>query len=127
MKNNNKHPVILYDDKCALCTRFKDGLKFLDIHKHLDFTPLSQADEVYLKYPDLNKELCHETVHLIDENDNILKGAEVVEYLIKFYPGVSKLAWLVESEVGKKAIKFFYDKVNELRQSKVSPCSDCKK
>lgn len=123
----SKNPIILFDDKCSLCTRFKDGLKYLDKNHTLQFTPLSQAEEIYQRYPQLNEKECHETVHLIDENDKILRGPEVVEYLIKFYPQVSKLAWLVETDVGKKAVKFFYDKVNELKQSKISPCSECKK
>ncbi len=122
-----KLPLIIYDENCALCKRFKDGLQFMDKDKLLNFVPLHQDQEIYNHFPNLNRESCQQTVHLIGTEGDIYQGAEVVEYLVKILPAVRKLAWLIETEMGQKTVQFFYEKVNQLRQSRFVPCSDCKK
>ena len=124
-------PVILFDDKCTLCRRFKDALQFLDKENRLSFVSIHNRREIHdlntnLKL-ELNKKELAETVHLIDESYSLHRGVEVVEYLIKFYPAAAKLRWLLESNRGKKAVQFFYDKVNQFKRSKVNPCRDCHK
>jgi hypothetical protein len=53
---------------------------------------------------------------MITEEGVILKGAEVVDYLVNKLPGVSKFAWLLDSDKGQKAKEYFYEKVEELRE-----------
>lgn len=118
-------PVILYDPECPLCLRFKQGLTYLD--KNLTFIS-AREDDVYDAFPELNRQECLEKVHMITEDRQILKGPEVVDYLVKTLPGVSKLAWLLDNEQGKKVKDFFYQKVEELRelsQKKDSDCNQC--
>ena len=115
-------PLILYDPECPLCLRFKQGLEHLD--KSLNF--ISARDEsVYQRFPELNRELCLEKVHLITEDMKIHSGPEVVDYLLGKLPGVSKLAWLLDNDQGRKVKEFFYQKVEELRALTTKKDADC--
>jgi hypothetical protein len=65
---------------------------------------------------------------MITMENQILVGPEVVDYLVSRIPGVSKLAWLLENDQGKKVKDYFYQKVEELRelsQKKDSDCNQC--
>lgn len=115
-------PVVLYDPECPLCLRFKQGLQFLD--KNLTFVS-ARDEEVYAAFPDLNRQLCLEKVHMITSAGKILRGPEVVDHLVETLPGVSKLAWLLDNEQGKKVKNFFYQKVEELRELSRKQDSDC--
>lgn len=118
-------PLVLYDSECPLCLRFKQGLEYLD--KNLCF--ISARDEaIYAYFPELTRELCLEKVHLITEDRKILAGPEVVDYLAHHLPGISKLAWLLDNDQGKKVKDYFYQKVEELRelsQKKKNDCNQC--
>jgi len=117
-------PLILYDPECPLCLRFKQGLEYLD--KNLNFIS-ARDDDVYKVFFDLNRQECLEKVHLITETNLILKGPEVVDYLMKTLPGVSKLSWLLDNSQGQKVKEFFYQKVEELRElsMKKEDCHQC--
>lgn len=118
--------VLIYDEECPLCLRFKQGLELMDTSKKLRFIPL-QDTHVFKEFPELNLEDCMSQVHLITDERKILKGVEVVDYLLRSLPGVSKLSWLLDSESGKKATQFFYQKVEELRDilKEKEDCNQC--
>jgi predicted DCC family thiol-disulfide oxidoreductase YuxK len=115
-------PLILFDPECPLCLRFKQGLGFLD--KNLTFVS-AREDAVYEVFPELNRQACLESVHMITADKKILKGPEVVDYLVETLPGVSKLAWLLDNEQGQKVKNYFYEKVEELRELTNRKDSDC--
>ena len=116
-------PLILFDPECPLCLRFKQGLEYLD--KNLNFVS-AREDEVYEYFSEISPEDCLASVHLITPERNVLKGPEVVDYLMKSLPGISKFAWLLENDQGKKVKDFFYQKVEELRElSKKKAENDC--
>lgn len=115
-------PLILYDPECPLCLRFKQGLHYLD--KNLTFVS-AREDEVYQSFPELNRQACLEKVHMLTREGTILSGPEVVDHLVATLPGVSKLAWLLDNDQGKKVKDYFYQKVEELRELSVKK-SDCK-
>ena len=117
-------PIILYDPECPLCLRFKQGLSYLD--KNLTFVS-AREEEVYLQFPELSRQSCLEKVHMITLERVILSGPEVVDQLVKTLPGVSKFAWLLDNEQGKKVKDFFYQKVEELRElsTKKDSCGQC--
>ena len=123
--NLQKLPLLLYDSECTMCMRFKDALSRLPGGENLQMISIHNP-AVYDSYPELTREQCHQTVHLITEEKKIIKGSEVVEYLIHFYPGISKFAWLIENQVGKKAVDIFYEVVNRYRQSNLNDCKGCK-
>ncbi len=118
-------PIVLYDPECPLCVRFKQGLEYID--KSLSFVS-AREEEVYSAFPELSMTACLEKIHMITIENQILVGPEVVDYLVSRIPGVSKLAWLLESDQGKKVKDYFYQKVEELRelsQKKDSDCNQC--
>lgn len=122
---NYQLPLVLFDPECPLCLRFKQGLSYLD--KNLTFVS-AREDDVYAKFPELDRQACLESVHMITADKRILKGPEVVDYLVETLPGVSKLAWLLDSDQGKKVKNYFYEKVEELREltnKKQSECEQC--
>jgi predicted DCC family thiol-disulfide oxidoreductase YuxK len=115
-------PLILYDPECPLCLRFKQGLEYLD--KDLHFVS-ARDEEVYVQFPELNRQTCLEKVHLITPEREIKSGPEVVDFLIHSLPGISKLAWLLDNDQGKKVKDFFYQKVEELRELTRKQDDDC--
>jgi predicted DCC family thiol-disulfide oxidoreductase YuxK len=123
---NDQYPIILYDPDCPLCLRFKQGLGILD--KNLNFIS-AREDAVYARFPELIRQECLEKVHMILADRTVLKGPEVVDYLVRTLPGVSKLAWLLDTDQGSKVKDFFYQKVEELRElsKKSDDCGSCPK
>jgi predicted DCC family thiol-disulfide oxidoreductase YuxK len=109
-----------------MCSRFQMALERIDIQKQINYISLHE-DSIYAQFPQVSKEDCQQTIHMLLENGDVLKGPEVVEYLIGIFPGVRKFAWLLETDQGKKAVEFFYNKVNELRDKNTNLCGGCKK
>ena len=120
-----KTPLLVYDGECTLCTRFKQTVEKLDSGHRLTYASIHQP-EIYEQFTMLSKEECHKVIHLIDESGKVHKGPEVIQYLAHFFPTISKLAWMLETDVGKKALDFFYQKVNDIRNSQINSCEKCK-
>jgi predicted DCC family thiol-disulfide oxidoreductase YuxK len=123
---NYQLPLILYDPECPLCLRFKQGLEYLD--KNLHFASV-RDDELYKNFPELNQQVCLQKVHLITPERSIKAGVEVVDYLAQTLPMVSRFAWLLDTDQGKKVKDYFYQKVEELRELslKKNNCEECPK
>jgi predicted DCC family thiol-disulfide oxidoreductase YuxK len=119
-------PVLIFDDECLLCKRFAQGLKRLPGSGRLNFCSIHD-EEIYQNHADLDRARCHDTVHLIDETGQIHKGHEVIKYLVKFYPGVSRLGWLLETRAGDKATQMFYKTMNDMRARLSKGCTNCDK
>lgn len=115
-------PLILFDPECPLCLRFKQGLEFLN--KELNFVS-AREEEIYARFPELVRQECLARVHMITAEKKILVGPEVVDELLKSTPGVSKFAWLLDNDQGKKVKDFFYQKVEELRELSKKKDTDC--
>lgn len=107
-----------------MCNRFKLALEKLDFENKIEYVSLHE-DTIYEKFPQLSKQKCNDTIHLLTETDEVLKGARVLEYLVKLFPGVNKLAWLLETESGQKAMDFFYERLQTIRKSSKWPCPKC--
>lgn len=121
-----KLPLLLYDAECPLCVRFKQGLERLDAHHRVQFVPL-QEEQVFSRFPQLDREACRAKVHYLRENGDVLVGSEVVTELLKHYPGVEKLGWLLDSEVGRKTVDFFYQQVENFRQKALADKESCER
>lgn len=119
-----KKAILLYDSECSFCTRFKSALERIDSNQTIDYKSIYDKS-VYIEYPQLKEDECHDLVHLIDESGTIYQGAEVIEYLVDVLPGVSKFAWLLDSDSAKNAVNVFYKKINDLRIMKKRNCYTC--
>lgn len=111
-----KTPFLLYDADCILCTRFKQALERLDVENRLHYVPVGTA-EVYEQFPNIDPGLSKQVLHYVDEQGQVHMGGDIAAALAHQFPGINKLAWLLETEVGRKVSNFFYEKVNELRKS----------
>jgi len=120
----NDKNILFYDSECSLCSRFQKALEMLDKGENLAYLSVHE-EEIYQTYPMLNQQACEKEVHLIDTEGNIFVGAEVIEFLVKLIPGVSKFSWLIESESSKKAMDMFYGKLNDIRKMKKRNCYTC--
>lgn len=126
MEEKLSAPIILFDSECPLCVRFKDSLKMIEGTEKI--TPVSIYDEqVYIDFPLLNKEKCESKVHYISSEGHILAGEEALEHLIKLFPIVNKFSWLIESNMGKKAVNYFHNMTNKYRKTLIKKCGTCTK
>ena len=119
-----KLPLLVYDAQCPLCVRFKQGLERLDVERRVLYVPL-QDDEVFKRYSQLDPQACAAKIHYLREDGQVLVGGEVITELLKHFPAVGKLAWLLETEVGKKTVDFFYQQVENVRQKMKAESESC--
>ncbi len=118
-------PCILYDAQCLFCKRFKQALEKIDTKPHFYYYDVNE-EEVFQHFTFLDREECLEKVHLIKEDDIVLVGGDVVAEIGKSLPGISKLSWLLETDISKKTLNVFYETVNKMRTNS-SICSKCKR
>lgn len=116
-------PLVLFDSECTLCKRFSQALSRLDGKKELSVISLHE-NWIYEKYNHLSKEKCQQALHVLINEKDFLVGGDAIEFLITKLPGVKNIAWLIESENGKKTLNFFYNHINKLR-SNTKNCKSC--
>jgi predicted DCC family thiol-disulfide oxidoreductase YuxK len=121
-----KTPFLLYDSECTLCTRFKQALERMDFDNRLNYIPVG-TEEVYHQFPEIDQEESTKVLHFVDENGKVHRGGEIAAALANHFPGVNKVAWLLETEVGQKVSSYFYEKVDQLRKSSIitRSCGSC--
>lgn len=121
-----KKPFILYDPDCPLCLRFKQGLERIIPSEVLHFYSV-QTEKIYSEFPFLKINECSKRVHLVDEENNVYQGGEVIRYLLKLNPQTGKLAWLLDSKAGIQASESFYQAIDKFREKIKSWDKDCDK
>ena len=126
MKNLFPLPILLFDNECSLCLRFKQSLERIPGTENITMVPI-QNEDIYKAFPLLDPMATSETIHLINEQEQILKGSQVISYLIKKFPLVKNFAWLAESEIGNRAIEYFHDMVDRARKDLIRNCNGCGK
>lgn len=117
-------PVFLYDSQCDLCLRFKQSLERLPGTKEMTMVSIHDKD-IYQIYPELSFEQTSKEIHLIDQNRTVHKGAEAISLIIQRFPLAKKFTWLIESNMGKKALRFFHDKADQFRETLLKQCKNC--
>jgi len=126
--NENKNyelPVLLFNHECDFCNRFKMSLERIPGTKNINMVSIHDS-EIFNKYPFVNFESCKETIHLIDKNNRVHIGPEVAKFLIEEFPGVKNFSWLLDSEIGKKAVNFFYEFAEKCKESISKNCPNCR-
>ncbi len=126
MEDKYSLPIILFDNKCQLCIRFKDSLLRLEGARNINAISIYDQ-EVYEKYPMLSEENCRQEVHFVDEDSNVYAGEKAIEKLILLFPLVRKFSWLIESNMGKKAIDYFHTMTDKYRRDLKRKCPNCVK
>lgn len=124
MTIKNERPVLLFDPNCPLCLRFQQALSRIQIENGIDFVAIDDSD-FFRKHPYLDHNECKKTLHLLIHRERILKGPEVLDYLSRHIPVCRPFLWLIDSQKGQEALKYFYDKTNELRNKVRRGCVQC--
>lgn len=124
--NTLEKPILLFDSECNFCVRFSQALKLVDSERKIEMIPI-QDMTIYERFSELNFEDCSETIHLIKTDRTIVKGGEVIKFLVNEIPSVKKFAWLLEPESAQNAMDAFYDRVNKARKiaKKIKGCTTC--
>lgn len=126
-QEKNKLPILVYDHECVLCTRFKQALERLPGSSKLSAVSAHDED-LYTQFPILNREECLQTVHVLDAEGNVRKGADAMAWIIEQFPGATKFTWLLESGMGKKAVEYFHEMASHYRaKSLQKSCPKCNK
>lgn len=97
------------------------------MNKNISFVPLND-EFLFTTFPHLDRNECANEIHLLVNETQVIKGKEVVDYLLESTPMVSKLAWLLDNPAGDKVKSYFYEKVEELREivKEKQSCPSCR-
>ena len=125
-KTHYQLPVLIYDEECSLCLRFMQALERLPGTEGITKIPL-QDENLYAHFTDITMDDCFEEIHLITEEGKILRGNQVPEALINKFPAVKKFSWLIESQMGQKAIDYFHHVASNYRKRLKKDCPGCNK
>ncbi|MAF76904.1 MAG: hypothetical protein CME60_01995 [Halobacteriovoraceae bacterium] len=122
-----KTPCLLYDEQCPLCKRFAQSLQRIHLKTKIHYYSIYN-EEVYKQLPFLNKDEVFDEVHLVlaANKSAVLRGSHAVQFLASENPAVKKFAWLIESEMGQKAMDVFYTGLNKCRKTLHVRCPKCK-
>jgi predicted DCC family thiol-disulfide oxidoreductase YuxK len=98
--------VLAYDADCGPCTRFKQGVDFLDAHRKIGFVSIDQAEESGLLdgIPETRR---HRSFHLILPSKRVESGAEALPTLMGLFPSGRMISKIVESAPGGLPILAF--------------------
>ena len=123
------YPLILFDSECPLCVRYKQSLLRLDLDKKFSFTSIHDSETTKYIEVDESKNAndFKNKLHVFTSSSEFLEGADALSFIVELLPGASKFSWLIESNMGKKAINFFYEMSDQYRRSLLNRCSSCKK
>jgi predicted DCC family thiol-disulfide oxidoreductase YuxK len=116
--------IILYDENCSLCKRFKEALERIPGTEKIKM--ISVHDEyIFNSFPQLDKNECLKEIHFLDSNLNVFKGKDAVTQIIKRFPLAETFSWLVESKMGQKAINYFNEVAKSYREHLIKDCKNC--
>lgn len=125
--NTVQTPCLLYDEQCPLCKRFAQSLQRIEFKNKIHYYSIYD-EKIYKELDFLIREEVHEEVHLVLGKDkgSVLKGAQVIQFLAAENPKVKSFSWLIDSDMGQKAISSFYKGLNKCRKSLHARCPKCK-
>ncbi len=126
IENPPSLPLLLFDDQCPLCVRFSQSLKMAGRENAPTLLSIHHPELLSI-FPTLKLEECTQTIHFIDARSVLYTGSEAVTELVKLIPAAEKFAWLIDSAMGQKAVDFFYNTANRMRDSLLNRCGACKK
>lgn len=124
--------IILFDNKCTLCNRFKTSLERITSPKEVEFLSIHN-EETFKRFPKITFENASKEVHLVkiidnekESSESIFKGKEAITEIVKSFPFASKFSWLIESNKGQEAINYFHKKTERYRKILLERCQNCK-
>ena len=120
-----KAPILLYDEKCSLCLRFKQTFERLPGASKVTLVSIYNED-VFHNFPQIDPKHAFQELHYIDENGGVFAGKDALTQLMVEFPLVKKFAWLIESNMGQKALSYFNQVAKNYRDRLIKDCNNCK-
>ncbi|RLA63994.1 MAG: hypothetical protein DRQ88_01080 [Epsilonproteobacteria bacterium] len=120
-----KLPILLHDEKCSLCKRFKQAFERIPGTSHITFASIYD-DEVYLKFPQIDPEMALRELHYLDASGEVYIGKDALSQLMIAFPLVKKISWLIEGNMGQKALSYFNQVAKNYRKRLIKDCNNCK-
>ncbi len=74
MNSYDKRPLLIYDGECEFCIKWANKFKTLTSH-FVTYIPLQK---IPLDYNYISRAACLQSVHFININDRVSKGAEAI-------------------------------------------------
>ena len=120
-----KTPILLFDEKCPLCLRFKQAFERIPGTGRVALISIYN-EEVYENFPQINPEAAFQEIHYLDEEGRVYAGKDALTQLMVEFPLVKKFAWLIESNMGQKALSYFNQVAKNYREKLIKDCNNCK-
>ena len=79
MNNSKKGPVVIYDEQCKFCIGMVNKFKIIT-KNFITFTPIQNLSS---DYESLNIKTCQKSIHYIDKENNISRGAEAIFQILE--------------------------------------------
>ncbi len=94
--NAPTRPTMLYDGRCRICTAGADRVRAYDRAGRVDVLSLHDPS-VAQRFPEVKREHVLATMHLVQPDGSIDRGADAVREIMRLIPGARWLAllWLV--------------------------------
>ncbi len=113
--------VIVYDNDCGPCRRFRQLVSFLDTNHNIDFISIVEAAKLGL-LDNIHHSLWYKSFHLISPTGDIQSGGEALPLLIPLLPFGGPISKMITSMPGgKRLMAFVYLSLSRLHT--VSSCS----
>ena len=80
MNSYDKRPLLIYDGECEFCIKWATKFKTFSNH-YVTYVPLQN---IPLDYEYVSRSACLQSVHFININDRVSKGAEAIFQLFYF-------------------------------------------
>lgn len=113
---------VYYDSQCELCRRYQQAIEFLARGK-LDWVDLHDSNSELPQ--DYSKEDLLNEIHALNDQGEVLKGAEALAAIIEHIPAAERFSWLMQRDSAKKALEVFYDTSEKLRRRLMKSCPSC--
>lgn len=116
--------IILFDSKCSICCQIKEIISILDKNSLIKFVSLYEFN-FDQRNDGLNFWDARKTIHLITPRNEVLKGDDVIHYLLELSPIFKTLPILHQNFLSSRAIKSGYEMLNAIRLNRMKNCDTC--
>ena len=108
--------LLVYDDGCGPCTRFRNAVGFLDVRRRLDYVGLDEAGRsgVLDSVPVPSR---HRSFHLVSPGGRVWSGASALPPLAGLVPGGGAVSEVMKVPPVFAAASFVYSVLSRLHDS----------
>ena len=109
--------LLVYDDDCGACLRFKRTVSFLDSFRRLEFVSLADAEQRGL-LDGIPPVLRFRSFHVISPHGRVSSGADAVPEVLSLLPTGGLVSRVVTSVPGsRRAVGFAYGTLSRLHDT----------